>query len=180
MRDHVVFAVRKSAQRDWPAYREQLRIGLATGAALIAESAAFNVLTLMAGLLGVAVLGAFTATMNLVATVFMAAIGIGVATSVRVGAAWGSSDPGAAARAGWTGLGINTAAMAAIAIFLAPMAEVLAAAYGLNASAQAMAARAMQLAGGCILVDRAQGRPANAPCAPPDLRPPPPTQTRAL
>lgn len=156
MRDHIVFAVRKAARRDWPAYREQLRIGLATGAALIAESAAFNGLTLMAGLLGVAALGAFTATMNLVATVFMTAIGIGVATSVRVGAAWGSSDPAAAARAGWTGLGINTVAMAAIAVFLAPMAEVLAAAYGLDAAAQVMAARAMQLAGIVILVDGAQ------------------------
>lgn len=162
MRDHIVFAVRKAAQRDWPAYREQLRIGLATGAALIAESAAFNGLTLMAGLLGVAALGAFTATMNLVATVFMTAIGIGVATSVRVGAAWGSSDSAAAARAGWTGLGINTVVMAAIAVFLAPMAEILAAAYGLDAVAQEMAARAMQLAGIVILVDGAQAVLANA------------------
>lgn len=162
MREHAIFGVRHAARRDWPAYREQLRIGLATGVALIAESAAFNGLTQMAGILGVAALGSFTATMNLVATVFMTAIGIGVATSVRVGAAWGADDPRGAARAGWTGLGVNTVTMAVIAVLLAPTAEFLAAAYGLDAAAQTMAARSMQLAGLVILVDGAQAVLANA------------------
>lgn len=162
MRDHVRFAVRRKPGPDRPALMAQLKIGLATGVALMAESAAFMGLTQMAGLLGVAALGAFSATMNLLATVFMTAIGIGVATSVRVGAAWGPGDREGAERAGWVGLAVNTVAMAAIALALAPTARALAGAYGLDAEAQAMAARAMQLAGVVILVDGAQAVLANA------------------
>lgn len=162
MRDRHRFAVGQRAPRDWPAFREQLRIGLATGVALIAESAAFNGLTQLAGLLGVAALGAFSATMNLLATVFMAAIGIGIATSVRVGAAWGAGDRSGAERAGWIGLGLNAAVMGAIAIALAPTARAIAGLYGLDAQAQAMAAGAMQMAGLVILFDGSQAVLANA------------------
>lgn len=162
MRDRRRFGVGQRAGRDWPALREQLRIGLATGLALIAESSAFNALTQFAGLLGVAALGAFSATMNLTATVFMAAVGIGVATSVRVGSAWGPGDKVGAERAGWIGLAINTAAMALIAVLLAPNAATLAEYYGLDAEAQAMAVSAMRLASIVILVDGAQAVLANA------------------
>jgi len=162
MRDRHRFAVGERAPSDWPAFREQLRIGLATGVALIAESAAFNGLTQLAGLLGVAALGAFSATMNLLATVFMAAIGIGIATSVRVGAAWGAGDRPGTERAGWIGLGLNVMVMGAIAITLAPTASAIAGIYGLDAEAQAMAAGAMQMAGFVILFDGSQAVLANA------------------
>ena len=118
MPDRRRFAVTERPRHNWLAFKEQLKIGLATGIALIAETAAFNGLTQMAGLLGMAALGAFSATMNLVGIVFMAAIGIGVATSVRVGAAWGPGDRRGAERAGWVGLGVNSLVMAAIAIVL--------------------------------------------------------------
>ena len=162
MRSRRHFGVTEPAGRDWPALREQLRIGLATGAAMIAESAAFNGLTQMAGWLGVAALGAFSATMNLVATVFMAAVGIGIATSVRVGAAWGAGDRPAAERAGWIGLGVGVAAMGLFAVLLAPTAATFAGVYGLDAEAQAMAVFAMRVAGAVILVDGAQVILANA------------------
>ena len=171
MRSRHRFAVTTPAPWNWRALREQLRIGLATGLALMAESAAFSGLIQMAGLLGVAALGAFSATMNLLATVFMAAIGIGVATSVRVGAAWGARDIAGAQRAGWIGLGINSLAMAAIAIVLAPTAGMLAGAYGLDDRARAMAETAMQLAGVVILVDGAQAVLANALRARTDIWP---------
>lgn len=162
MRDRHRFAVRARAGRNWTAYREQLKIGLATGVALMAESMAFNGLTQVAGLIGIAALGAFSATMNLLATVFMAAIGIGVATSVRVGAAWGAGDRAGAERAGWIGFGLNCVVMALVAAALAPTARDLAGFYGLDADAQALAADAMRLAGIVILVDGAQAVLANA------------------
>jgi len=162
MRDRHRFEVWRRPRRDWPALKEQLKIGLATGVALIAESASFNGLTQMAGLLSVAALGAFSATMNLVATIFMVAIGIGVATSVRVGAAWGAGDRNGAERAGWIGLAVNTATMAIAACALAPTAAYLAGVYGLDEQARSMAAAAMRLAGLVILVDGAQAVLANA------------------
>ncbi len=162
MRDHARFGTRRRPGKDWPAYREQLKIGLATGVALMAESFAFNALTQMAGLIGVAALAAFSATMNLLATVFMAAIGIGVATSVRVGAAWGPGDRRGAERAGWIGLCVNSVAMAAIAFAVAPFASDLAGVYGLDDNARAMAALAMRAAGVVILFDGAQAVLANA------------------
>lgn len=162
MRDRHRFGVLQRARRDWPSLREQLKIGLATGVALIAESAAFNGLTQMAGLVGLTALSAFSATMNLVASVFMAAIGIGVATSVRVGSAWGAGDRSGAERAGWIGLAVNSFVMAAIALALAPTAAMLAGAYGLDDEAQAMAATAMRVAGVVILADGAQAVLANA------------------
>lgn len=162
MRDRARFETRRRPRRDWPALREQLRIGLATGAALMAESMAFNALTQMAGLIGVAALGAFTATMNLLATVFMAAIGIGVATSVRVGAAWGAGDRPGVERAGWIGLGVNGFVMAILAAALAPVAGDLAGAYGLDEDARDLAVAAMRLSAVVILVDSAQAVLANA------------------
>jgi MATE family multidrug resistance protein len=162
MWDRRRFAITERLRRDWPAQKEQLKIGLATGVALIAEATAFNGLTQMAGLLGVAALGAFSATINVLAGAFMAAVGIGVATSVRVGAAWGPGDRRGAERAGWIGLAVNSLAMALIAVLLAPTASNLAGAYGLGDEAQAMAADAMQVAGIVILADGAQAVLSNA------------------
>ena len=162
MRDRGTFGMGRGFPKQWSGFGDQMKIGLATGAALIAESSAFSALTMMAGLAGVLALGAFTATMNLLAVVFMAALGIGAATSVRVGAAWGPGDKAGAERAGWIGLGVNTVAMALIAIALAPTARWIASLYGLEDAAQEMAADAMQLAGIVILVDGAQAVLANA------------------
>lgn len=162
MGDRALYGVWLRPRRDRPAYRAQLKIGFATGVALIAESASFNGLTQLAGLLGIAALGAFSASMNMVATIFMAAIGIGVATSVRVGAAWGAEDRAGAERAGWIGLGVNSVVMGLLAIALAPTARMLAGVYGLDAEAAALAEPAMQLCGVVILTDGAQAVLANA------------------
>lgn len=162
MRDRGVFGMGRGFPKQWSGFGDQMKIGLATGVALIAESSAFSGLTMIAGLVGVLALGAFSATMNLLAVVFMTALGIGAATSVRVGAAWGPGDKAGAERAGWIGLGINTIAMAIIALALAPTARWIAGLYGLEDAAQEMAADAMQLAGVVILVDGAQAVLANA------------------
>lgn len=162
MRDRAIFGIGRGFPKQWSGFGDQMKIGLATGVALISESAAFFGLTSIAGLVSVMALGAFSATMNLLAVVFMTALGIGAATAVRVGAAWGPGDKAGAERAGWIGLGVNTVAMAIIAVALAPTARWIASLYGLEDAAQEMAADAMQLAGVVILVDGAQAVLANA------------------
>ena len=69
----------------WPAGAEMRRIGVAGGAAYFFETFAFASLAQAAGLLGPTPLAAYTILHNVEAMVFMIALGISVATAVRVG-----------------------------------------------------------------------------------------------
>ena len=99
--------------------RKLRRLGYPLGLAQGLESAAFASLTLFAGLLGAEAVGAFQIVMNLVASCFMAAIGVGTATAVHVGLAIGRGDQRQMMLSGWGGL-------FTIAIFMAVMAAVMA------------------------------------------------------
>jgi MATE family multidrug resistance protein len=81
----------------WRAGAEMRRIGLAGGAAFFFETIAFASLGQAAGILGPTALAAYTILHNVEATVFMVALGLSVATGVRVGQAAGRRD-GVAAR----------------------------------------------------------------------------------
>ncbi|MBA3324241.1 MAG: MATE family efflux transporter [Rhodobacteraceae bacterium] len=76
----------------WAAGVEMRRIGLAGGAAYFFETFAFASLAQAAGLLGTTALAAYTILHNIEATVFMIALGLSVATAVRVGQAVGAGD----------------------------------------------------------------------------------------
>lgn len=95
----------------WAAGREMRRIGIAGGAAYFFETFAFASLAQAAGLIGTGALAAYTILHNVEATVFMIALGLSVATAVRVGQAAGAGNPGEARLAAIAGL---TAAMAVI------------------------------------------------------------------
>jgi MATE family multidrug resistance protein len=68
-------------------WRSVLRIGFASGASLASESAAFAALTIFAGWLGPASLAVYTILFNILSTIFMMALALGVATSVQVATA---------------------------------------------------------------------------------------------
>ena len=91
--------------------RRFLALGLPVAAAQGLETAAFQVLIVFAGWLGIIQLGAFQIVLSLASLIYMATIGIATATSVRVGNAVGRRDGQAAERAGWVGLGAGIAAM---------------------------------------------------------------------
>lgn len=97
----------------WAAGGAMRRIGLAGGAAYFFETFAFAALAQAAGLLGTGALAAYTILHNVEATVFMIALGLSVATAVRVGRAAGGGDRGEARLAGVAGL---TAGMAIIGL----------------------------------------------------------------
>lgn len=88
----------------WQAGAEMRRIGLAGGAAYFFETMAFATLAQAAGLLGTVALASYTIVQNVEATVFMIALGLSVATAVRVGQAAGAHDPGGARLAGLAGI----------------------------------------------------------------------------
>ena len=102
----------------WPKSREARRIGLAAGAATGLETSAHAALTQIAGLMGVVPVGAYAIAHNVEAVMFMAALGIGSATGVLTGNAWGRGDRRGAAMAGWTGIGATLGVMAACGLLI--------------------------------------------------------------
>ena len=90
--DAARFQVRVLRVPAWSVWRKITRIGFAGGASLAGESAAFASLTIFAGWIGPAALAVYTILFNVLSTIFMMALAVGVATSVQV--AWASErDP---------------------------------------------------------------------------------------
>jgi MATE family multidrug resistance protein len=97
----------------WAAGAEMRRIGAAGGAAYCFETFAFATMAQAAGLLGTSALAAYTILHNVEAIVFMMALGISVATAVRVGQSAGGRDIPESRAAGVAGV---SAAMALIGL----------------------------------------------------------------
>ena len=117
--DRDSWGIRLPLGRDW--WRkgaDQWRLGYATGISQGLESAAFNSLTMMAGLLGPLALASYSISLNLLALVFMLALGFGSATAVRVGSARGAGEHSRMVAAGWIGLAAAAAVMAAVGIVI--------------------------------------------------------------
>lgn len=105
-------------KRWWRGSAEQRRYGYAAGAAYGFESASFSILQIYAGLMGATASAAFGIGMNLTALLFMGALGLAVATSVRVGIAHGRNDLADRALAGWTGYVAATLLMGVFCLVL--------------------------------------------------------------
>jgi MATE family multidrug resistance protein len=85
------------------ATRTILRIGTPVGAQTFAETGAFSVVGVLAGVLSAEVAAAHQIALQISSFTFMAALGIGGATGVRVGRAVGAGDGPGARRAGVVG-----------------------------------------------------------------------------
>ncbi|MGI9303060.1 MAG: MATE family efflux transporter [Gammaproteobacteria bacterium] len=129
MRDHAEFGIRKKTIARWREWSQQRRLGFAAGASSGVESVAFASLTLFAGWLGTYPLSAYSLGMNLLALIFMTALGLGTATAIRVGIAHGRHDHRELVFAGWTGLGVSTMLMATIGLLLFFFPRLLASMY---------------------------------------------------
>jgi len=137
--------------------RRLRRLGYPIGAAQGLESAAFSSLTFFAGHLGAAAVAGWLIVINVVAFAFMAAVGIGTATAVRVGHAVGRADLAGVRRAGWTGVAAVLLWMAAVGVLLLAVPERLAALFTADAAVLAVAGPALALATVMLLADGAQG-----------------------
>ncbi len=126
----------------WRAGAEMRRIGLAGGAAYFFETFAFAALAQAAGLIGATALAAYSVLHNIEATVFMIALGLSVATAVRVGQAVGRGEPGEARIIGLAGLIAAMALIGAIGLVLLAFAPEVA---GLYSRDPALLARATPL-----------------------------------
>ena len=118
---------------------------------------AFATMTMFAGLLGTESLAAFQIAITSIAFVFMAAVGVGAATAVRVGYAVGRQDVRETKWAGWTGLGLVTAIMIAASIVtLAAPASVIGV-YSNDPAILALAPGVLMIGGLLLIFDGGQG-----------------------
>lgn len=112
----------------WKGGREIRRVGVATACSFVAETGAFAVVTQFAGFIGVGAVAAYSIAHNLMAVLFMLAMGIASATAVLVGNAHGRNHRRGATVSGWTGISGSVVVMAvcgvAIAIAHEPLARV--------------------------------------------------------
>ena len=118
LKDRDTFGIRQPTPHDPEAARNQRRIGYGTGLGIGAETTAFTALVIFAGWLGELSAAAYGIAFTVLAFFFMGAIGVGAATTVRVGIAYGRRDGPDLALAGWTGLGANTVIAAICSLFL--------------------------------------------------------------
>ncbi|MDQ3301119.1 MAG: MATE family efflux transporter [Myxococcota bacterium] len=95
--------------------REIVRYGGPVGGQLFLEIGIFGVATVLAAHLGTRSAGAHSIALNLSSFTFSLALGIGAATSVRVGHAIGAGDVALARRRGVIGLTLGLAGMAGFA-----------------------------------------------------------------
>lgn len=112
------FGLREAHGQQLLAWRDQRHMGYASGVSLAAEVIAFSALAVFAGWLGTIPLAAFGVVFQVLGIPLMIAIGIGVATTVRVGIALSRGDGPDAALAAITGIIMTFAIAGTLAIFI--------------------------------------------------------------
>jgi MATE family multidrug resistance protein len=156
------YGVRRRISWRWSEWAEQRRIGYGAGIAIGVESASFATLTLLAGLIGDLALAAFGIALNLLALIFMVALGIGSATAVRVGVAHGRRDWRDLTLAGWTGLGVNSLIMVLLGGLLWVGAGPIAAFYTADPALEALVEPVIRICAFILIVDGGQVVMSNA------------------
>lgn len=129
MRDRDAFNIRSRMRGNWSAWRRQRYIGYAAAVSLGVEISSFSALNIFAGWIDALALGGFAITLSIFSTLFMMASGIGNATAVRVGIAYGRKDFADMTLAGWTGLTVTILLMAPFTLMLFFLPESLVGSY---------------------------------------------------
>ena len=132
------------------------RIGYPMGLAHGLEASAFSSMTLFAGLRGAVEVSGYLVAMNLVATVFMGAIGFATAASVRVANAVGRQDAHGARAAGWVAVGAAAAVMVVLGIIFLTIPGLLSAIYASDPRITAVAIPTLFVAAFVLLPDGVQ------------------------
>jgi multidrug resistance protein, MATE family len=155
LRDGAAYGVRKFGARG-PSYGALLAVGVAAAVSQAVEAGAFSAMTVVAGRLGAHVVAGYQIMLNLMALVFMVALGLAAATAVLVSEAVGRKAPHDATRAGWTGIWLNAIAMLIAAGALIIFAQPIGRGYTADASLAALIASLMWIAALVLHPDGAQ------------------------
>jgi MATE family multidrug resistance protein len=139
-----------------PGYRAFLRVGVAAALSQAAEAGAFSGMTIIAGRIGAEAVASYQILLNMLAVVFMVALGLATATTVLTSEAIGRSEPRDAARASWSGVALNGAVMLLIAGLLAGFARPIAGIYTADYELVVLVASLMPLAAAILIPDGGQ------------------------
>ena len=112
--DYHIFS--RLSRPDPQYFRELFRIGWPIGASMGIETSLFMLTVIMMGWIGTTELAAHQVAIQCAAFTFMVPLGIGMASSVRVGQAIGKRDREAARRAGFTGVFLSVGFMSTTAL----------------------------------------------------------------
>lgn len=137
--------------------RRLRRFGYPMGIAHALESAAFASMTLFAGLMGPSHVAGFQVAFNLVAMVFMCAIGISAAASIRVGNAVGRGDLHGVRIAGWTAAGLACVVLGCFGVLMGSSPDTFARLYSTDPAVLAVAAPCILIAAVAVVPDGLQG-----------------------
>ena len=139
-----------------------IRYGLPISGQMFAEVGIFGVATILAAHLGKLPAAGHSIALNLASFTFSVAVGIGAATSVRVGLAIGAGDRALARHRGVVGLGIGVAIMSAFAAVFVALPGPLAALFTDQAAVVAATVPLLQIAALFQLSDGTQAIAAGA------------------
>jgi MATE family multidrug resistance protein len=103
---------------DWPRFRQLFRLGGPIGLTMGFEGGVFSAAAYLMGLFGASSVAAHQIALQVAATTFMIPLALGQAVTVRVGLAYGRTDPDGITLAGWTAFALGTVFMAAMATLM--------------------------------------------------------------
>ncbi|GHA15703.1 multidrug resistance protein NorM [Devosia pacifica] len=146
---------------DWSRFWQIVRIGVPIGFTLLAEVGMFTAAALFMGWLGTDEVAAHAVALQCASTAFMVPLGLGMASTVRVGVGYGAKDRDAVARAGWVAMALGTGFMAFSAALFIAFSGVFVRLFldpnqASNTEALALAATYLVVAGLFQIVDGAQ------------------------
>lgn len=141
----------------WHLERRLVGLGWPMAVSFALEHGAFFAAATFAGWLGTASLAAYQIVLNTMALIYMLAIGIAVATGVRVGNAVGRGDRPGMALAGWVGVGIGVVVMVALMPVLGFGGAVIASIYTDDPTVTRLAVGGLVIASWILVVDAGQG-----------------------
>jgi MATE family multidrug resistance protein len=132
------------------------RIGYPMALSQGMESSAFSAMTLFAGLLGPVQVAAFQALMSSIALVFMFALGLAVAASVRVANAVGRRDASGIRYAGWVAAGLAAVMLSVFALLFASFPAAVASIYTTEPEVKVVAVAAIAMSAFMLIPDGLQ------------------------
>lgn len=145
MKDARMLGVFDRPVRNRPAEIQQRRVGYGAGASNAFEVTAFASLNLFGGWIGGFAVAAWSVTINVAAIVFMVPLGLGTATAVLVGRAYGARDAEGVRRAGELSFAVSTVFGVVIGLLVLAFATPIARLYTGEPATVALAAGALAL-----------------------------------
>ena len=156
MRDAARYGLRAQPDKPFGLVRKLLGLGVPLSAAVGLETACFSTVTTFAGRLGEVPLAGYQIAFNVVTFVFMLAIGLSTATSIRVANAVGRRDRAGVAAAGWTGIGLVAFMTVVIGVAIVLLNARIAGLYSTEPAVLSLAVPALTLVGLLVVVDGTQ------------------------